>query len=241
MIRINTSTVMLFGRECALYGVIAVLGAALITVLNALLARRRGLDASFTFRLTLPVVFGIVAFHVFLQDVVPDQMLNWLYPCSFLALPLLMGMGARVFQRDVRSFASLGIFTGLSYGTVARCCCIFGGCCYGPPRSGGLTMVYGAHTNNPLPGVELFPLQPLMAVLFLALAVFGAVVFLKKGPQILLWIAAALNLLGYYMAALVSPANQINAAVGFGMILLVSVAVTVLLTYYFIKKGRCRL
>lgn len=235
---IQHSSVVLFGRSVALYGLIAVLGAALVTVVSTLLARRRGINASLAFRLTMLFLFGGAAFHVFLQDLVPGALLNWSYVGGVLALPLLFGISGHIFGADRSAFTELGIVSVLAYSVVTRLCCTFGGCCYGPPWSGGLALVYGVDTHNPLPGVALFPLQPLMALFYLGLAIWAAILFARKRPQALLWIAVALNLAGYAINIFVSPMSAGRETEALCMLSLSLAAALGLLLYYMRNKPK---
>lgn len=132
MIHINHSAVVLFGREIELYGLVAVLGAAVLTVISALLAKRRGLNASLAFRTALLTLFGGVAVHVFFQAEIPTAMLRLSYVLSLFAVPLVFRLSARLFGADKNAFTALGITTTLGYTVVTNLCCTLGGCCYGP-------------------------------------------------------------------------------------------------------------
>lgn len=238
MICIHHSSLALFGREFELYGLIAVLGAAMITAVNAWLAHRRGLDASFAFRLSALALFSAAAFHIFFQSMLPGSALLLCYAFGFLGLTGLFWLGPRLFGHDSRAFSQLGILSVMAYSVVSRLCCLFAGCCYGPAWQGFGSLVYGPDTHNPLPGVALFPLQPVMALAFLGLLIFGTAVFLKKRPYILLLMAGALNLAVYYTGLLVTPAT--GAKTGLVPVAIALYATAFVLFVYYIckyKKG----
>lgn len=205
---IENSAVELFGNSVELYGLIAVVGAAVVTVVNTLLAKHRALNASLVFRLTMLFVFGSAAFHIFFQSSVPTFILKTAYASGAIALPFAFRLCGRFFGEDKDAFTSLGILTVLEYSVFTRICCTFGGCCYGPEWSGGVSMVYGKNTHNPLPGATLFPLQPTAALVLFVLAYIAAVIFLKKGSLLLEWAVLALNLACYYAVVLISPTGK---------------------------------
>lgn len=207
MFHIDHSTVRFLGRQMEAYGLLAVLGAVLIIVGIAFLAHRRKLDASSAFRCALVISFSITAFHVFFQDNMPSAALLLYYPMGFGAVPGVFWLWARLFRQNSREFFRLGLLEVFSYSVVTRCCCLFAGCCYGPPWAGFPALVYGPATHNPLPGVPLFPLQPVLALGFLLILAFAVWVFLKGGPNMLFAAAAALNLAVYYTGILITPAT----------------------------------
>lgn len=208
MICIDHSTLTLFGREIELYGLIALAGAVVITLTNSWLAYRRGLDASFSFRVSALSMFSAAAFHVFFQGLLPGDALLLYYAAGFAGLPGIFWLCARLFGHDSKIFSQLGILSVMAYSVVTRLCCMFAGCCYGPPWQGFGSVVYGPATHNPLPGVALFPLQPVMALAFLGLLIAGIGGFLKKRPNILLLPLAATNLAVYYAGLAISPATH---------------------------------
>lgn len=189
------------------YGFYAVLGAVLIILGVTYLAHRRKLDASFAFRCAFITVSPITAFHVFFQNVIPADALLLSYPMGFAIVPGVFWLLSRIFRQDSKEFFRLGLLAVFSYSVVSRCCCLFGGCCYGPPWEGFPALVYGSATHNPLPGIPLFPLQPVAALVFLIILGFGVQVFLKGGSGILLAGASALNLAVYYTGILITPAT----------------------------------
>lgn len=195
------------GREMEAYGVLAVLGAALIILVVTCLAHWRKLDASFAFRCALVTVFSGAAFHIFFQNKVPSAALQVYYPMGFAAVPAAFWLFSRFFRQDRREFSRLGLLAVFGYSATSRISCLFSGCCYGPPWKRVPALIYGPATHNPLPGVPLFPLQPALALIFLMILAFGTWVFLKGGPDILLAGAAALNLAVYYTGLLITPAT----------------------------------
>lgn len=107
-IHINHSDVMIFGNKCELYGLIAVIGAVVITFINTIiLAKQRGMNKNLVFRLTMVILFGGVAFHVFFQNMIPLRLLNYSYMISVLSLPFIFGMGGHIFGADKKVFTEL--------------------------------------------------------------------------------------------------------------------------------------
>lgn len=238
MIYIDHSSLSLFGREVELYGLVAVVGAVVITLVNTWLAHRRGLDDSFAFRLSLLVAFSITAFHVFFQNVMPQSAMLLFYAGGFAATVIVFWLGSRICGHDGKAFTQLGLLTVFGYSVAVKISCMLAGCCYGPPWQGAVALVYGADTHNPLPGVGLFPLQPVQVMAFLGILIFGGWVFLKKRPSVLLMAAGALNLAVYYTGILISPDSGGDPAVLTGVVSVLFATALGLFAYVIVKRKK---
>lgn len=238
MIYIERSFVVIFGHSVELYGFIAVIGAILITVINTLFAKKKAMNTSLSFRLTMLIIFGATAFHVFFQGIAPSPVLKISYALGVLILPFVFRIGGSVFGGDKREFTGLGIITALEYSVVTRLCCTFAGCCYGPAWSGFCSLVYGENTHNPLPGVSLFPLQPVMVLFLLTVAIFAIAVFLKNGSHTWMWCAVMLNLIAYYLNIFISPSSDGREIEALCCIVFFAVIACSLLLYYLTKKSK---
>lgn len=237
MIHINHSSLTLFGSEYELYGLIVIIGGVLIVLLNTLLAKHRRMDASLTFRITTLIIFGGVVFHIFFQNIIPHTILKWSYLISALLLPLLFRICGKLLKANENDFTEIGILSILEYSLVIKLSCTFAGCCYGPPWSGFPALIYGADTHNPLVGIPLFPLQPLMAIIILLLTALGIVAFFKNAPQMFLWSLLFLCITTYYITVFVSPASDGRETEAFCMIVL-SLIISIILMIYRTAKNR---
>ena len=237
MIFIDHSTVHFLGREMEAYGFLAVLGAVLTILGITYLAHRRKLDASFAFRCALLTIFSSAAFHIFFQYKVSAEALLFYYPMGFVIVPLVFWLLSRIFRQNGKEFFRLGLLASFSYSVTSRFSCLFGGCCYGPPWGGFPALVYGPATHNPLPGVPLFPLQPVAALVFLIILGFAVWVFLKGGSGILLAGASTLNLAVYYTGILITPATTGGKTAIMAAVITLYIAALGLFVYNFRKRG----
>lgn len=240
MIHINHSSVMLFGNEYELYGLIIVLGIVFIVIANSLLAKQRGMDSSLVFRITTFFMFTTAVFHIFLQNEIPQSVLNWSYLIGTFSLPILFRICGKLFKADENDFTEIGIISSLLYSSCTKLSCTFSGCCYGPPWSGFPALMYGVDTHNPLVGTPLFPLQPLTVFAFFSLTLIAVFLFIKKVPQTFMWVLLLLCIACYYTSIFISPSSDGREFEALCMIILSLISAIALIIYKFHTASRLK-
>ena len=207
MMQINQSSWYLWGREFPLYTAIPIAGMVVAVVLNSILAKRRGLDPSFVFRVSLPIYFAFLLGQM-MQDSVPQSLLLFFYPVAVFGIPVAFGLVGRLLGKNSAALQDLGVILVLVFAMAARLGCFFAGCCHGVPWDHFGSVVYGSNTHCPMWGTPLFPLQ-LVSALLIALLLLGAIGMFLKGRR--LWTVAAWLLVVYYTHLWLSPYNTADA------------------------------
>ncbi len=115
---------------------------------------------------------------------------GWVFYGGFIGGVAALLIYARVYKKDLRSYANFAaVVLPLGHG-FGRIGCFFGGCCYGMEYDGWLSYTYKTpplNATTPV-GVPLFPVQLVEAFfLFLLFAVL-LLLFLKNNPSFDCWL-----------------------------------------------------
>lgn len=205
MILIEKSHILVLGRELPLYILIPIFGMVVAATLNAMLAKRRGVDSSLAFRLTAVVFFAALLLQM-ANDRFSPLLLMLLYILAVVGIPLVFGWVGRRQSQDPETMTGLGIVLVGVFAASLRLGCFFSGCCHGPAWDGVLSVVYGPLTNCPVKGEALFPLQLVMSLTHLLLLGLTVAGICRKKGSASLWSLQMLNLATYYLHIWISPA-----------------------------------
>lgn len=224
MFWIENANLFLWGRSVTYYAVTPIWAAVAITAVNCLMAKKKGLDTSFVFRLSA-VTFSAAALGQLYFHVMPAVFLPVLYVMSTAGVAAVFWAAGRFFRQGEQEMLGLGVCSVPLFSAFSKLGCFLTGCCYGRHYEGSLRVVYGRNTVNPFPGTGRFPVQLLTALLFWGLSITAYGIFIKQKSYHLLFALLFSDWFLYYAGTCLydQSANQMILA-GFNFALPLALA-----------------